>query len=183
MCCVCSVAHIACLRPWRRDRNIHLVIAITPGGAELTVCLLKSAHFWVHRTDINKHHPCSRYELLSFGVTVQTNINTVDDLMALHHYLVSPSGLNHTGNARQIVERRPLLAFNTSSSTSAMDQQPVQLSLEQPTLPHGAPPAPTAIGALVPLQVCGLVPRWSVGLFQRSGYVMQVRMTVRCASV
>jgi hypothetical protein len=108
-----------------------------------------------------------RYSLLSFGVTLQTNLQTVGDTLALHNYLMRPAIQTLGGGAKRNRTRAPLLAF---SAGNIMDLQPAHVVLPKPTLPHGDT-VTRSIGALVPLQLCDLNPHWAVGLYQAEGYV------------
>ena len=107
-----------------------------------------------------------RFSLLSFGITLQTNLDTVNDTLALHNYLMNPTVTIGAG-AKRNMTRAPMLAF---SAGSILDLQSAEVSLPQPAgLPHGD--TDTKIGAMVPLQLCDLNPRWAVGLYQKDGYM------------
>ena len=107
-----------------------------------------------------------RFSLLSFGITLQTNLDTVNDTLALHNYLMNPTVTTGAG-AKRNMTRAPMLAF---SAGSILDLQSAEVSLPKPAgLPHGD--TDTKIGAMVPLQLCDLNPRWAVGLYQKDGYM------------
>ena len=106
-----------------------------------------------------------RFSLLSFGITLQTNLDTVNDTLELHKYLMRPTVVTG-GGAKRNMTQAPTLAF---SAGNIMDLQSAHVSLPKPTLPHGD--TDTKIGAMVPLQLCDLNPRWAVGLYQKDGYM------------
>ena len=119
-----------------------------------------------------------RFSLLSFGVTLKTNLDTIADALALHEYLLQPpvqdlapkdwpSGRFQAARNRS---KAPLLSY--TAGRDDQDLQPVSIAIALPRpaqLPHAN--TETMIGVLVPLQLCGLNPRWAVGLFQSEGYM------------
>jgi hypothetical protein len=111
------------------------------------------------------------YQMLSFGIGMLADLTQIEQVRALQMYLVNPTVQepNVTSRvgyrpsyAKRINAAAPLLEYNTGGTN---DQTQVEIMLPRPA-------AVPQIGVVVPLRVCGLVRRWSVGLFQRSGYVM-----------
>ena len=113
------------------------------------------------------------YEMLSFGIGMRVDLTQIEQVAALQAYLSNPTV--HEPNAtsrvgyrpsyaKRIATSNPLLEYSTGGTN---DQTQVEIELPRPTLKSAG-----EVGVVVPLRVCGLVRRWSVGLFQRSGYVM-----------
>ena len=116
------------------------------------------------------------FEMLSFGIGMRTDLTQVAQVRALQEYLSSPTVLepNNASSrvgyrpsyAKRVERSRPLLEYTVGTpGPNVNDQTYLELMLPKPA-------SLDPIGVVVPLRVCGLVRRWSVGLFQRQGYAL-----------
>jgi len=138
------------------------------GPMNMSVKNARSTNEWLTLTDIGmagkKIAPGANtfsWSLLSVAVDIQTNMQSVAQLIQLRELLASPEGLTIKRGTR-VDHKHSLLELSPDTSYVA------ELAVPRPSNSSN----PVAEALLLPLRVGPFNPRWTVGLFQLAGYTV-----------